>query len=144
MSATQAAVSAAKAASPVPPSTVKLYTQKGQRLVWLTKKQLPATVRPGDRYDSKIEEGVLTIKFSETGRNKVYKKKTKDGEDPVLAIKGKQQSDAFGVKEDGIIEHVPVKTNGKTMVIARQPIDSAPPLGALHGPHFFYSKGNRL
>jgi len=119
MSATQTAVNEAKAASPVPPSTVKLYTQKGQRLVWLTKKQLPATVRPGDRYDSKIEEGVLTIKFSETGRNKVYKKKTKDGEDPVLAIKGKQLSDAFGVKEDGIIEHVPVKTNGKTMVIAR-------------------------
>ena len=45
--------------------------------------------------------------------------KTKDGKDPVLAIKGKQLSDAFGIDSDGIIEHIPVKTNGKTMVIAR-------------------------
>ena len=46
-------------------------------------------------------------------------RKTKDGKDPVLAIKGKQLSDAFGIDSDGIIEHIPVKTNGKTMVIAR-------------------------
>jgi hypothetical protein len=112
-------MAAATAVAEPSPTFVKLYTQKGQRLVWLTKKQLPATIKPGDRYDSNIEEGTLTIKFSESGRNKVYGKKTKDGKDPVLAIKGKQLSDAFGVKEDGIIEHVPVTTNGKTMVIAR-------------------------
>lgn len=110
---------AATTAAVTSDATVKLYTQKGARLVWLTKKQLPVTVKPGDRYDATIEKNALTIKFSDSGKNKVYGKKTKDGKDPVLAIKGKQLSDAFGIDSDGIIEHIPVKTNGKTMVIAR-------------------------
>jgi hypothetical protein len=106
-------------AAPAVNPTIKMYTQKGTRLVWLTKKQLPATIKPGDRYDATIEKNTLTIKFSESGKNKVYSKKTTDGADPVVAIKGKQLSDAFGLDKDGIIEHIPVKINGKTMVIAR-------------------------
>ncbi len=111
--------STAKSVEAVVDSTIKMYTQKGARLVWLTKKQLPATVKPGDRYDSVIEKDTLTIKFSDTGKNKVYSKKTKDGSDPVVAIKGKQLSDAFGLGSDGTIEHIPVKLNGKSMVISR-------------------------
>ena len=91
----------------------KLYTQRGNRLFWLTKKELPETVKAGDRFNADISEGKIIVKFADDGSRKVYGKKTKDGMDPVISFGGKNITDAFGEAEDKHIDQVPMLMNGK-------------------------------
>ena len=91
----------------------KLYTQRGNRLFWLTKKELPETVKAGDRFNADISEGKITVKFAADGSRKVYGKKTKDGMDPVISFGGKKITDAFGMANDGPINNVKLVMNGK-------------------------------
>ena len=95
----------------------KLYTQRGHRLFWLTKKDLRENTQPGDRYNVDIKEGKIEVTFAEDGSRKVYGKKTKDGMDPVIALQGKKITDAFGAAEDGTISTIPMKLNGKGCVL---------------------------
>ena len=91
----------------------KLYTQRGNRLFWLTKKELPETVKAGDRFNADISEGKIIVKFAADGSRKVYGKKTKDGMDPVISFGGKKITDAFGEAEDKHLDQVPMLMNGK-------------------------------
>ena len=95
----------------------KLYTQRGHRLFWLTKKDLRESTKPGDRYNVTITDGKVEVVFADDGSRKVYGKKTKDGMDPVIALQGKKITDAFGAAEDKTIDIIPMKLNGKGFVI---------------------------
>ena len=91
----------------------KLYSQRGNRLFWLTKKELAETTKAGDRFNAEITEGKIVVKFTPDGSRKVYGKKTKNGMDPVISFGGKQVTEAFGAANDGTINNVKLVMNGK-------------------------------
>ena len=97
--------------------TAKLYTQRGHRLFWLTKKELRENTSAGDRYNVTVTDGKVEVIFADDGSRKVYGKKTKDGMDPVIALQGKKITDAFGAAEDKTIDTIPMKLNGKGFVL---------------------------
>jgi len=88
-------------------SSIKVYSQRGGRLVWLTHKDQLAEhgFLPGSRFDVEFTGEKIIITSKVDGARKVSDKKGK----PVLAILGKKITDHFGWVANHIIDSIPAK-----------------------------------
>ena len=91
----------------MPNAKVKVYSQRGGRLVWLTHKdQLTEHgFLPGSRFNVEFTEDKIIITSKVDGARKVSDKKGK----PVLAILGKKITDHFGWVANHVTDSVAAK-----------------------------------
>ena len=81
---------------------VKLYSQRGGRLIWMTHKDDLAKYGfgVGARFDVQLSEGKIVLTANPAGSRKITDKKGK----PVLCVIGKGITAAFGHEQDGKID----------------------------------------
>ena len=96
-------------------SSIKVYSQRGGRLVWLTHKDqlVEHGFEPGSRFNVEFTEDKIIITSAVDGSRKVSDKKGK----PVLAILGKKITEHFGWVADHATDSVAAKfDNGKITI----------------------------
>ena len=83
-------------------NNVKLYSQRGGRLIWMTHKDELAKhgFGPGARFDVELTSGKIVLRSNPDGRRKVSDKKGK----PVLCVIGKGITQALGFESNGVID----------------------------------------
>ena len=96
-------------------SSIKVYSQRGGRLVWLTHKDQLAEhgFKPGSRFDVEFTEDKVIITSKVDGARKVSDKKGK----PVLAIIGKKITELFGWVADHTTDSVAAKFDSGKITI---------------------------
>ena len=84
--------------------SVKVYSQRGGRVLWLTHKDGIESVGflPGSRFDVEYGDKMI-ITSKKDGDRKVADKSGK----PVIAVVGKKITGHFSWEEDGKIESIP-------------------------------------
>ena len=94
---------------------VKLYSQRGGRLIWMTHKDDLAKYGfgVGARFDVELSDGKIVLHANADGRRKITDKKGK----PVLCVIGKGITAAFGHEQDGKIDLLDAKCKKGEIVL---------------------------
>lgn len=96
---------------------VKLYSQRGSRLIWMTHKDdlVKYGFGPGSRFDVELSDGKMILKSNPSGQRKVSDKKGK----PVLCVIGRKLTDAFGFAGNGQIDILHASAKKGEIVITK-------------------------
>jgi len=96
---------------------IKLYSQRGGRLIWMTHKDNLEKYGfgVGARFDVELSKGQIVLRANPDGKRKVSNKKEK----PVVCVIGKAITEAFGFEQDGKIDMLSAKaTKGEIILTA--------------------------